>query len=107
MLKKCSLILSILLFAASISCNKSDNPISGNDNNLGIYGQVVGAHNKPIEGVNIHYIPELIYEDISTGSIKKTTPSTKIEFSIPEKSTVYSLYPKIWNTRYFSCTNKW
>ena len=77
MLKKWSLILSILLCAVSISCNKSDSPISGNDNNLGIYGQVVGAHNKPI------------YEDFSTGSIKKTTPTTLINFSIPERSTVF------------------
>ena len=42
------------------SCNNSDNPVSENDNNLAIYGKVVGAHDKPIEGVNIHYIPELI-----------------------------------------------
>ena len=80
------LIISFFLFN---SCKNSDNPINSENIEFAFYGKVVGEHGKPIEGVNIHYIPELISEDLSNGSLNKTTPSTTINFSIPERSTVY------------------
>ena len=92
-------MISKLLFPALLililvinSCNKNNNPVSENDNILGIYGQVVGARGIPIDGVNIHYIPELIYYQESISAIKKTTPSTQIMYEVYHDSAIVYLY---------------
>ncbi len=79
-------LFTLFLF---ISCGSNDNPLTDNNNELAIRGRLIDENGEGIEGVNIHYIPQVNYSANPGSAFNKTTPSTKIEFSIPSPAKVF------------------
>ena len=77
MSNKQTILIAAALLIITFNCC-SENPFSGENSQSGIFGKVTDEAGNPIEGVNIHYIPEIIEYPLNT--LKKPLPSTQINF---------------------------
>ena len=86
----------LIFFVATIfnvinGCTSKDNPLISEEKEQVFYGTIIDEQGYPIENVNIHFIP--ILKEINSNLQKVSNPmsSTRIEFSIPQK-TIVNLY---------------
>ena len=69
------------------SCNKS-NPVSPNQTTPYLYGQVVDNHGNPVDGVNFHYIPNLVHHAVPKSRLDNVNSTVRIYFIVSRTSLV-------------------